>query len=66
MKGKKPLTKTESNMKMKQIELGNAEDKPDSVLLYGKAHCRSIILKYSFEELEKLIKPEMKKETIAP
>jgi len=47
-------------MKIKQIELGNAKDKLDTRILYDKSHSRSIILKYSFEELEQLIAKEVK------
>lgn len=43
-------------MKIKQIELGSARLKPDATFLYNKEKTKSIILRYSFEELEKLIK----------
>ena len=45
--------------KIKKMELGEAEDKSDSVLLHDKTHCRTIILEYSFEELEKIIAKEL-------
>ena len=47
-------------MKIKQMELGNAKDKSDSVSLYDKTHSRIIILRYSFKELETLIDKEKK------
>ena len=42
-------------MKIKKIELGKSKDKSDFVMLWDKTHCKAIILKYSFEELERLI-----------
>ena len=42
-------------MKVKQMELGNAKNKSDSVSLYDKTHSKIILLRYSFEELEALI-----------
>ena len=47
-------------MKIKQMELGKAKDKSDSVALYDETHTKIIILKYSFEELETLIGKEKK------
>ena len=45
---------------MKVMELGKAEDKSESVSLYDKTHSKLIILRYSFDELEKLIEKEGK------
>ena len=42
-------------MKIKQIELGDAKDKSDCAFLYDKTHCKTILLRYSWDELEKLI-----------
>ena len=47
-------------MKIKEIELGDAQNKQDVALLYDKTRCKTIRLKYSFEELEKLIAAEVK------
>ena len=45
-------------MKMKVLELGDAKDKPDDILLHDKTRSRFIVLKYSFEELEHLLEKE--------
>lgn len=52
-------------MKIKLIELGNSKDKTDTTFLYDKAHCKSIILKYSFKELEQLVTKEVNNDKVS-
>ena len=40
------------NRKIRVIEIGDAKEKPDTVFLQNKEHTKTIILHYSFEELD--------------